>query len=194
MYEYLDGKLVLKSPTYVVIDIGGVGYHVHISLHTFSQLKEEERCRLFISQQIKEDAHLLFGFFEEEERRIFQSLLSVSGIGANTARMILSSVGPAAIQQAIVQGDVNLIKQIKGIGPKTAQRMILELQDKLKKGGSAITLPVSAQQAASEEAIAALLMLGFGKAQVEKVISSLTKEGVEEKSVEELIKLSLKRL
>lgn len=194
MYEYLDGKLVLKSPTYVVIDIGGVGYHVHISLHTFSQLKEEERCRLFISQQIKEDAHLLFGFFEEEERRIFQSLLSVSGIGANTARMILSSVGPAAIQQAIVQGDVNLIKQIKGIGPKTAQRMILELQDKLKKGGSAITLPVSAQQAASEEAIAALLMLGFGKAQVEKVVSSLTKEGVEEKSVEELIKLSLKRL
>ena len=137
MYDYISGKLVFKCPTYVVIDAGGIGYHINISLNTYSALADE-RCKLYIWMHVKEDAHTLYGFAEEGERRLFLHLISVSGIGPGTGRMILSSITPAEIQAAFVKGDVPLIQRIKGIGPKSAQRMILELQDKLKKEGPEI--------------------------------------------------------
>ncbi|WP_134091996.1 Holliday junction branch migration protein RuvA [Olivibacter sp. XZL3] len=194
MYEYLSGKLVYKCPTYVVLDVNGVGYHVHISLHTFGQIKDREQCKLFVSFQVKEDAHTLYGFAEEGERRLFQHLLSVSGIGANTGRMILSSITPTEIQAAIVQGDVKQIQRIKGIGPKSAQRLILELQDKLKKEGADALIMVPQHQSTPEEALTALVMLGFNKAQAEKVLAEIIKANASQLTVEELIKLALRRL
>ncbi len=134
MYAYIDGKLAFKCPTYVVIEAGGVGYHVNISLNTYSQITDTERCKLYIWMHVKEDAHTLYGFASESEKRLFLHLISVSGIGAGTGRMILSSITPDEIQAAIVKGDIALIQKMKGIGPKSAQLIILELQNKLKKG------------------------------------------------------------
>ena len=193
MYEYLNGKLAHKAPTHVVIDVGGVGYHVHISLYTYSQIKDNEQCKLFISFQVREDAHTLFGFAEEGERRLFEHLISVSGIGPNTGRMILSSITPEEIQAAIIQGNVPVIQRIKGIGPKTAQRMVLELQDKLKKQGPDALTAVHHQQSVPEEALAALVMLGFVRAQAEKVLANVLQVNPE-LTVEALIKEALKKL
>jgi len=178
----------------VVLDVNGVGYHIHISLHTFGQIKDKEQCKLFISFQVKEDAHTLYGFAEEGERRLFQHLLSVSGIGATTGRMILSSITPTEIQAAIVQGDVQQIQRIKGIGPKSAQRIILELQDKLKKEGPDTLIQVPQHQSAAEEALTALVMLGFNKAQAEKVLTETIRANASQLTVEELIKVALRRL
>ncbi|MGV3763592.1 Holliday junction branch migration protein RuvA [Parapedobacter sp.] len=193
MYEYLNGKLAYKAPTHVVLDVGGVGYHVHISLHTYAQIKDNEQCKLFISFQVREDAHTFFGFAEEGERRLFEHLISVSGIGPNTGRMILSSITPEEIQSAIIQGNVPLIQRIKGIGPKTAQRMVLELQDKLKKQGPDALTVVHRHQSVPEEALSALVMLGFARAQAEKVLSSVLL-GNPDLTVEALIKEALKKL
>lgn len=193
MYEYLNGKLAYKAPTHVVLDVGGVGYHVHISLHTFSQIKDNEQCKLFISFQVREDAHTLFGFAEEGERRLFEHLISVSGIGPNTGRMILSSITPDEIQSAIIQGNVPLIQRVKGIGPKTAQRMVLELQDKLKKQGPDALTVIHRQQSIPEEALSALIMLGFARSQAEKVLTAIL-QGNPNLTVEALIKEALKKL
>ncbi len=194
MYEYLNGKLVFKAPTHVVIDVGGIGYYVHISLYTFSSIKDQENCKLFISFQVREDSQTLFGFATESERKLFEHLISVSGIGPNTGRMILSSITPEEIQSAIINGQVNIIQKIKGIGPKTAQRVILELQDKLKKQGpDALISPIITKQSVPEEALAALIMLGFVKAQAEKVLNSIVTANPD-LTVENLIKLALKRL
>jgi Holliday junction DNA helicase RuvA len=194
MYDYLNGKLVSKSPTHVILEVGGIGYHIHISLTTFAQIKDMEACKLFISFQVREDSHTLFGFATEGERHLFNHLISVSGIGPNTGRMMLSSITPEEIQSAIVNGQVAVIQKIKGIGPKTAQRVILELQDKLKKLGSDTLLPITAAKlSVPEEALSALVMLGFAKNQVEKVLTAiLQKEG--DLSVEDLIKAALKKL
>ena len=194
MYAYIDGKLAFKCPTYVVIDAGGVGYHINISLNTYAALKDNEKCKLFTWLHVKEDGHTLYGFFEEGERRLFLHLISVSGIGPNTGRMILSSITPAEIQTAIVKGDVPLIQRIKGIGPKSAQRMILELQDKLKKEGpdSLISMPLN--NTAKDEALSALVMLGFNKSAAEKSLDTAIKQGNENLSVETLIKIALKSL
>jgi Holliday junction DNA helicase RuvA len=193
MYDYIDGKLAFKCPTYVVIETGGIGYHINISLNTFSAIKGE-RCKLFIWMHVKEDAHTLYGFFDEGERRLFLHLISVSGIGANTGRMILSSITPVEIQTAIVKGDVPLIQRIKGIGPKTAQRMILELQDKLKKEGPDSLISVPQHTTAKDEALSALVMLGFNKAVAEKTINQAITNSSENISVEQLIKIALKSL
>ncbi len=195
MYDYISGKLAFKCPAYVVIDAGGVGFHINISLHTFSQLSvNENTCKLFVWLHVKEDAHTLFGFAEEGERRLFLHLISVSGIGANTGRMMLSSITPTEIQQAIIKGDVPLIQRIKGIGPKSAQRIVLELQDKLRKEGpdSLITVPVN--HTVKEEALSALVMLGFAKIAAEKVIDQIVKKDDENLTVEKLIKIALKNL
>lgn len=194
MYAYIDGKLAFKCPTYVVIDAGGVGYHINISLNTYAVLKDNEKCKLFTWLHIKEDGHTLYGFFDEGERRLFLHLISVSGIGPNTGRMILSSITPAEIQTAIVKGDVPLIQRIKGIGPKSAQRMILELQDKLKKEGpdSLISMPLN--NTAKDEALSALIMLGFNKSVAEKSLEAAIKNDDENLSVETLIKIALKSL
>ena len=194
MYDYFSGKLVFKAPTHVILDVSGIGYHVHISLTTFSQIKDLEQCKLYISFQVREDAHTLYGFATEGERQLFNHLISVSGIGPNTGRMMLSSISPEEIQTAIVNGQVQVIQKIKGIGPKSAQRVILELQDKLKKQGPDALIPLpAAKLSISEEALTALVMLGFGKPQAEKVLNSLTTADPTV-SVEGLIKAALKRL
>ena len=193
MYEYLNGKLASKAPTHVVLDVGGVGYHIHISLHTYAQIKDNEQCKLFISFQVREDAHTFFGFADEGERRLFEHLISVSGIGPNTGRMILSSITPDEIQSAIIQGNVPLIQRVKGIGPKTAQRMVLELQDKLKKQGPDALTVIHRQQSIPEEALSALIMLGFARSQAEKVLTAIL-QGNPNLTVEALIKEALKKL
>ncbi len=194
MYAYIQGKLTFKCPTYVVIEAAGIGYHINISLNTYAALQDKEECKLFAWLHVKEDAHTLYGFFEEGEKRLFLHLISVSGIGPNTGRMILSSITPAEIQTAIVQGDVPLIQRIKGIGPKSAQRMILELQDKLKKEGPDTLISMPLHTTAKEEALSALVMLGFTKNVAEKAIDLAIKSGNETLSVEQLIKIALKSL
>ncbi len=193
MYAYLNGKLAYKAPTHIILDVGGVGYHVHISLHTYSQIKDVEQCKLYISFQVREDAHTLYGFADEGERRLFEHLISVSGIGPGTGRMILSSITPEEIQAAIINGNVPLIQRIKGIGPKTAQRLVLELQDKLKKQGGDTLIALPRQQSIPEEALSALIMLGFARTQAEKVLSTII-SGTPDLTVEALIKEALKRL
>lgn len=194
MYDYFNGKLVFKAPTHVVLEVGGIGYHIHISLTTYAQIKDVESCKLFISFQVREDSQTLYGFSTEGERHMFNHLISVPGIGPSTGRMMLSSVTPEEIQSAIVNGQVNLMQKIKGIGPKTAQRLILELQDKLKKQGDHALLPLPiAKQSVPEEALSALLMLGFSKNQVEKTLANII-QNKEDLTVEELIKQALKKL
>ena len=194
MYDYFNGKLIFKAPTHVILDVGGIGYHIHISLTTYSQIKDQEQCKLFISFQVREDSQTLYGFATEGERQLFNHLISVSGIGPNTGRMMLSSITPEEIQAAIINGQVQVMQKIKGIGPKSAQRVILELQDKLKKQGpdALIALPI-AKQSVPEEALSALVMLGFGKPQAEKVLNGLV-SAEPEQTVEQLIKAALKRL
>jgi Holliday junction DNA helicase RuvA len=194
MYAYIDGKLVFKNPAYVVIDAGGVGYHINISLNTFSQIGDAERCRLYVWQHVKEDAHTLYGFYDEGEKRLFLYLISVSGIGPNTGRMMLSSITPNEIQAAIVQGNVTQIQRIKGIGPKSAQRVILELQDKLRKDGPDTLISMPATNTVKDEALSALVMLGFARAAAEKVIDAELKRNSENLTVEQLIKFALKSL
>jgi Holliday junction DNA helicase RuvA len=194
MYAYIDGKLVFKSPAYVVIDAGGVGYHINISLHTYSLLADAERCKLFIWLHVKEDAHTLYGFADEGERRLFLHLISISGIGPNTGRMMLSSITPVEIQTAIINGNVALIQRIKGIGPKSAQRVILELQDKLRKEGSETLSTAPASKNVRDEALAALVMLGFARNVAEKVLDQEINKNDSSISVEQLIKFALKSL
>ncbi len=194
MYAYINGKLVFKCPTYVVIDAGGVGYHINISLNTYSGIGDQENCKLFTWMHVKEDAHTLYGFSTEGERRLFLHLISVSGIGAGTGRMILSSITPAEIQNAIIKGDVPLIQRIKGIGPKSAQRIILELQDKLKKDGPDTLTTVPVNYTVKDEALSALVMLGFVKNVAEKAIDQAIKSANDSLTVEQLIKIALKSL
>jgi len=194
MYAYIDGKLVFKSPAFVVIDAGGVGYHINISLNTFSKIGSSERCKLFTWLHVKEDAHTLYGFVDEGERRLFLHLISISGIGPNTGRMMLSSVTPEEIQAAIISGNVSLIQRIKGIGPKSAQRIILELQDKLRKEGTDTLSPAPLNKTVREEALSALVMLGFARQAAEKVIEQEINKNSGDLSVEQLIKFALKSL
>lgn len=194
MYNYIDGKLAFKSPAYVVIDAAGVGYHINISLHTYSLLGSQERQKLYVWLHVKEDAHTLYGFADEGERRLFLHLISISGIGPNTARMMLSSITPTEIQTAIVSGNVSLIQRIKGIGPKSAQRVILELQDKLKKEGSETLSVAPLNPSVKDEALAALVMLGFARNAAEKVLEQQMNKMDGPITVEQLIKIALKSL
>jgi Holliday junction DNA helicase RuvA len=195
MIAYIDGKLTYKDPTYVIIDIGGVGYQIKISLQTFAGLHEGERCRLNTYLHIKEDAHTLYGFLENAEKRLFMDLISVSGIGPNTAIMMLSSLSYAEIQNAIVTEDIRTIQSIKGIGSKTAQRVILELKDKIKKGVYAGEIPniaASANNSLRNEALSALITLGIPKNVAEKSIDTIMKGEGQPLSLEQLIKRALK--
>ncbi|WP_345950537.1 MULTISPECIES: Holliday junction branch migration protein RuvA [unclassified Mucilaginibacter] len=194
MYAYIDGKLVFKSPAYVVIDAGGIGYQINISLNTFSKLADAERCRLYVWLHVKEDAHTLYGFADEGEKRLFLHLISVSGIGPNTGRMMLSSITPEEIQTAIVKGNVTQIQRIKGIGPKSAQRVILELQDKLRKEGPDSLISMPSNNTVKDEALSALVMLGFARAAAEKVIDQEIGKSTDTLTVEQLIKSALKSL
>lgn len=187
------------SPTMVVIETsGGVGYEAQISLYTFQKIKDEENVRLLTHLSIKEDSHTIFGFFDEGERSLFRNLISVNGVGPSTARMILSSLTPGDLNHAILTGDISLLKAVKGIGPKTAQRLVLELQDKVKKGESTgiemHTAGSGAQSTARQEAISALLMLGFNRANVEKVVKKVVDDAKGDIEVEQIIKIALKNL
>ena len=192
MITHVKGKLVEKNPAFVVIDCNGIGYLLRISLHTYSQIGDSELCMLHTHLSIKEDAHTLFGFSEREERELFRHLISVSGVGPNTAQMILSSLSPADAQQAIIAENVSLLKSVKGIGGKTAQRIILDLKDKLAKQGIVVDKSIIQHNTTREEALSALTMLGFSKNTIEKVIDKELQEGALE--VEELVKRVLKKM
>ena len=192
MITHVKGRLVEKNPAFVVIDCNGIGYLLRISLHTYSQIGDSESCKLYTHLSIKEDAHTLFGFAEREERNLFRHLISVSGVGPNTAQMVLSSFSPADAQQAILAENVSLLKSVKGIGGKTAQRIILDLKDKLAKQGIVVDLSFAQHNTTREEALSALTMLGFSKNAIEKVIDKELQEGALE--VEELVKRVLKKL
>ncbi|MFC1225637.1 MULTISPECIES: Holliday junction branch migration protein RuvA [Pedobacter] len=194
MYAYIDGRLTFKNPAYVVVEAGGIGYHINISLNTYSALGDAERCKLYTWLHVKEDAHTLYGFADEGERRLFLHLISVSGIGPNTGRMILSSITPIEIQTAIVKADLPLIQRIKGLGAKTAQRLVLELQDKLKKEGADSLISMPQHNTVKDEALSALVMLGFAKQTAEKTIDQILKVTEGSLSVEQLIKQALKTL
>ena len=194
MYAYIDGKLTFKNPAYVVIETGRIGYHINISLNTYSNLPATERCKLYTWLHVKEDGHTLYGFADEGERRLFLHLISVSGIGPNTGRMILSSITPTEIQAAIVNADYPLIQRIKGLGAKTAQRLVLELQDKLKKEGADSLISMPQHNTVKDEALSALVMLGFAKQTAEKTIDQILKVTEGTLSVEQLIKQALKNL
>ena len=193
MYEYIKGMLVEATPAYAVLDCGGVGYYLHISVNTYSRIASSAEILLYVHQIVREDAQLLYGFFTREERSLFRALISVSGIGANTANVMLSSMSVDEITGAILTENVNAIKGVKGIGVKTAQRVIIELKDKVGKDAAVLenlTMPVAPVK---EEAQAALVALGFAKTVVSKTLDKILagKHGV---TVEELIKLALKHM
>ena len=193
MIAHIQGKLIEKTPTEVVIDCGGVGYYINISLHTFSLLPNSDYLKLYTYLQIKEDSHTLFGFVEKSEREIFKMLLSVSGIGASIARTMLSSLEPKQIIQAIASSDVGTIQSIKGIGSKTAQRAILDLKDKVLKLYDLDEVSMSQNNTNKEEALSALEVLGFVRKTSEKIIEKILRENPEA-TVETIIKQALKNL
>ncbi|TAJ14826.1 Holliday junction branch migration protein RuvA [Marinilabiliaceae bacterium JC017] len=193
MYEYIKGEIAETGPTHVVIDINGVGYLVNISLHSYAQLEGQKEARLYIHEHIREDAFILYGFFEPSERDLFRHLISVSGIGANTARMMLSSLSPGELQTAILTENVTQLKGIKGIGAKTAQRIIVDLKDKLGKEPVDQKIFAPQDNTIRDEALSALVMLGFAKHNSQKAIDKIFKENPAAK-VEEVIKKALKML
>ncbi|OQY03250.1 MAG: Holliday junction branch migration protein RuvA [Bacteroidetes bacterium 4572_117] len=193
MYEYIQGQLVELNPTYAVIDTGNIAYFINISLNTYSGLEGKEGVKLYLHQVVREDAQLLFGFAEKQERELFRLLITVSGIGSNTARMMLSSLQPIELETAILESNVNVLKSVKGIGLKTAQRVIIDLKDKIGKTDTSEVLNIPESGIKKEEALSALVMLGFNKTAVDKTLSKVIKENPDF-SVEELIKIALKRL
>ena len=193
MITHIQGKLVEKNPTDVIIDCNGVGYILNISLHTYSQIPDQEALKLYTHLQVREDAHTLYGFASKAERELFRLLISVSGIGANTARTMLSSLTPKQIREGIATEDVALIQSIKGIGAKTAQRVIIDLKDKILKIYDIDEVSVKESNTNKEEALSALEVLGFNKKQAEKTLDKIF-AAQPESSVEQLIKLALKNL
>lgn len=194
MITHLEGKLVEKNPTNVVIDCHGVGYFVNISLNTYSALGSTDNVRLYTYLQIKEDAHTLYGFANKAEREVFVLLISVSGVGASTARTMLSALTAAQVRSAIINGDVATIQSVKGIGAKTAQRVVLDLKDKMLKLQDLADEPTAIIHSNKEEALAALEVLGFVRKQAEKVLDKVLRTANNELSVEELIKEGLNQL
>ena len=194
MITHLEGKLVEKNPTNVVIDCHGVGYFVNISLNTYSALGSTDNVRLYTYLQIKEDAHTLYGFANKAEREVFVLLISVSGVGAGTARTMLSALTAAQVRSAIINGDVATIQSVKGIGAKTAQRVVLDLKDKMLKLQDLADEPNTTIHSNKEEALAALEVLGFVRKQAEKVLDKVLRTANNELSVEELIKEGLNQL
>jgi len=194
MYDFIKGKLVEKNPAYAVIEANGVGYLMNISLHTYSLMKEKEHCMLYAHLAVREDAMVLFGFFEKEERELFRQLISVSGVGTNTARMILSSLSPDEVSQAIIREDSVLLQRIKGIGLKTAQRIIIDLKDKLYKEFIPHEKLGIQHNTKKEEALSGLLILGFQKMMAEKALNKVLEVEGPALSVEQLIRNALKIL
>jgi Holliday junction DNA helicase RuvA len=193
MIDYIKGNITRLTPTFVIAETSGVGYFINISLTTFAKLENKSEIKILIHEIIREDAHQLYGFFDAEERDIFRHLISVTGVGANTARMMLSSLNPAEVEHAIIGSDVNLLKSVKGIGLKTAQRIIVDLREKLgKQAGSGEIFDLS-DNTNRDEALSALVMLGFAKNAVSRILDKIVREQ-KNLTVEEMIKMALKNL
>jgi holliday junction DNA helicase RuvA len=193
MIDYIKGDITLITPTYLTIETGGIGYLVHISLTTFSALEKEKNFKILVHEVIREDSHQLFGFAGSDERDIFRLLISVSGVGANTARMMLSSITPPEIEKAILGSDSNLLKSVKGIGLKTAQRIIIDLKDKVGKHAGSGEIFAFADNTRRDEALSALVMLGFAKSAVSKVLDNIVRQE-KNLTVEDMIKRALKNM
>ena len=194
MYAYLDGLLTWKSPALVHLEVQGIGFEIQISLNTFSRIQHLERCRLHTYLSIKEDAHTLYGFYEPSEKQVFVQLISVSGIGASTARMILSSLQPEELRAAILRGDDRLLERIKGIGPKSAKRLVLELKDKMQKEALDVQNIPSRDNTVRGDALNALLALGIGRSAAETALQKVLKNQAEPSSLEDMVKQALKSL
>ena len=198
MIHHLNGRLVEKTPTYAVIECGGVGYQVHISLTTFERIGSNENILLHTHMVVREDAQLLYGFSHPEERELFLLLIGVSGVGANTARMVLSAMDPETARQSIQMGDVDAMKSVKGIGAKTAQRIIIDLQDKVgavsASDGAAMSSSKKAHNNVRQDALIALTTLGFDRARCDKAMDKIIGDSTEPMALEALIKQALKRL
>jgi Holliday junction DNA helicase RuvA len=194
MIAYLKGKLVYKDPTHAIVEVNGIGYQVGISLHTFSQIKDKEDIKLATYLQVREDAHVLFGFATESEKQMFQQLISVNGVGPSTAMVVLSYLPPEELKSAIINEDAAALQAVKGIGGKTALRLILELKDKLKKEAleNSAEVPGLVRNTMRQEALTALVTLGIGKPAAERSIDTILKRAGTTISLEELIKQALK--
>lgn len=193
MIDYIKGEIAELTPTEVTVETAGIGYFINISINTYTSLSGQKNAKLFIYEAIREDAYQLFGFFDKHERELFMHLISVSGIGSNTARMILSSMNPRELTSVIVSGNADMLKTVKGIGLKTAQRIIIDLKDKIKLDGAEHIEIFSANNPSAEEAVAALVMLGFSQQASQKVVNKIAKDKPES-TVEEIIKAALKML
>lgn len=194
MFAYLQGKYTYKSPAQVYLDVNGVGYEVNISLHTYESIQPLQEGRLYVHLQVKEDAHTLFGFHDKQEKEIFLMLIGVSGIGAATARMMLSSMKPSDIQQAILDGNVRALEAVKGIGKKTAERLVLELRDKFGKLSTEMGLTNQSGNSLQQDALHALTALGISRAQAETAIQKIIKTEPGITPLEEIIKKALKAI
>lgn len=193
MLEYVKGEIAEITPAYVVVDCNGVGYLLNISLNTYTSLQNQRIVKVFVYEAIREDAYVLYGFCDKQEREMFTLLISVSGVGPNTARMILSSLSPDDLQAVISSGNVNQLKLVKGIGAKTAQRIIVDLKDKIKSGNNTLLVQLENSSETFDEAVAALVMLGFPRPAVQKAVGKLLKDEPLMK-VEDAIKMALKIL
>ncbi|HPS98752.1 MAG: Holliday junction branch migration protein RuvA [Bacteroidales bacterium] len=193
MIDYITGTVTELNPAFAVVECNGIGYGINISLNTFSALEKDTSCRILIHEAIREDAHLLYGFATADERDLFRQLITVSGVGAGTARMMLSSVTPSDLREAIISGNVAILKGVKGIGLKTAQRIIVDLKDKIGKHAVSGEILAFSDNTAREEALSALVMLGFARSSVLKVIDNILREN-KKLQVEEIVRKALKLL
>jgi Holliday junction DNA helicase RuvA len=193
MIDYIKGSITQITPTFITLETGGIGYFINVSITTFSKLEGKKEFKVLVHEVIREDSHQLFGFADSAERDIFRLLISVSGVGANTARMMLSSLTPDEIEKAIIGSDVNILKSVKGIGLKTAQRIIVDLKDKLGKQAGNGEIFAFADNTKREEALSALVMLGFAKSAVSKLLDKIVREE-KNLTVEDMIKKALKNL
>lgn len=193
MIDYITGTVTELNPAFVVVECNGIGYSINISLNTYAALEKDVSCRILIHESIREDAHILFGFATADERDLFRQLITVNGVGAGTARMMLSSVAPADLREAIISGDVAILKGVKGIGLKTAQRIIVDLKDKIGKHAGSGEILAFSDNTSREEALSALVMLGFARNSVSKVIDNILRED-RKLQVEEIVRKALKLL
>lgn len=203
MYEYIQGKLAEINPAYAVIDTGGTGFILNITLNTYSKINGSDHCKLYAHLVVKEDSHVLFGFADQEERELFRHLISVSGVGPNTARLLLSSLNINELKEAIASGRVNVLKSVKGIGEKSAQRIIVDLKDKIEKGVPSTQKVEFSHNTIREESLSGLVILGFPKKIAEKAVdeairelkqATITEGSLPAISVERVIKEALKKL
>ncbi|HNQ12815.1 MAG TPA: Holliday junction branch migration protein RuvA [Bacteroidia bacterium] len=194
MFEYISGKFIERTPTHFVVDVNGIGYHIQVSLHTYAQLKNIDAGKLYVYFAVKEDSHTLYGFADDAEKKLFKHLISVNGVGTGTARMILSSLSPPEVHKCIVSGNAPVLQSIKGIGAKSAQRIIIDLKDKLLKEHDPSDFVSTNGNMVRDEALSALLTLGFARSQAEKALDHALRNETDQMDVEQVLKAALSQL